>query len=176
MPTFHLLALSFRDDIQIFETRDAIRILLSEALFHDSFNSIISFPVPLITVSPVDQKVKTGTSVSLPCDAEGNPEPNFFWSKDDNTLKYTNRIYLAADNKTLNIDHIKESDAAIYHCIAENILGSAEAPAKIEVINSHGPPVLVFEPYDLEAIPGTTIELPCGAEGNPPPLVSFALP
>jgi peroxidase len=129
------------------------------------------FAVPLITVLPQNQKIETGTSVVLSCDAEGNPVPNFFWSKDENILKFTNRIYLATDNKTLHIDYIKESDAGNYACIAENILGSDEATAQVDVINSHGPPNLIFEPYDIEAIPGTTIELPCGAEGDPPPLV-----
>jgi peroxidase len=129
------------------------------------------FAVPLITVSPEDKKVDVGTNVVLMCDAEGNPEPFFAWLKDDHTLKYTNRIYLATDNKTLNIDHIKESDAGLYVCSAENILGSDEATARVDVMNSHGPPTLIYEPYDLEAIPGTTIELPCGAEGDSPPLV-----
>lgn len=138
---------------------------------NDSSHSIILFPVPLITISPESQKIKTGTNVALSCDAEGNPEPNIFWSKDDHTLKYSHRVYLATDNKTLNLDHIKESDAGLYVCIAENILGSDEASAQVDVTNSNGPPNLIFEPEDLEAIPGTTIELPCGAEGDPPPLV-----
>jgi Immunoglobulin I-set domain len=137
-----------------------------------SFNCSSLSPVPLITISPEYKKVETGTNVALLCDAEGNPEPSFFWSKDEHTVKFTNRIYLATDNKTLNIDHIKESDAGLYACIAENILGSDEATAQVDVINAHGPPNLIFEPFDLEAIPGTTIELPCGAEGNPPPLVN----
>lgn len=105
------------------------------------------------------------------CDAEGIPEPTIFWLKDDQQLKYTARINLATDNKTLNIDHIKETDAGSYTCVAENILGSYEAHAKVEVIGLNAPPVLVFEPYDLDAIPGTTIEMPCGAEGDPPPTV-----
>lgn len=107
------------------------------------------------------------------CDADGIPEPNIFWSKDDNPLKVTSRIYLSTDNKTLNIDHIKESDAGHYICVAENILGSDEASANVEVTNPNGPPVLIYEPYDIDAIPGTTIELPCGAEGDPIPVVSF---
>lgn len=91
-------------------------------------------------------------------------------------MKFTSRIYLATDNKTLNIEHIKESDAGLYACIAENILGSDEATAQVDVINSHGPPNIIFEPYDLEAIPGTTIELPCGVgESEDPPLVRIQL-
>lgn len=105
------------------------------------------------------------------CDAEGTPEPMIFWSKGDHTLKYGSRIYLDTDNKTLNIEHIKESDAGTYTCIAENILGSDEASTQLEVISLNAPPVLIFEPFDLDAIPGTSIELPCGAEGDPPPLV-----
>jgi peroxidase len=115
-------------------------------------------------VDPENKKVKTGTNVVLLCDAEGVPEPVIFWSKNEHPLKYTNRIFLSTDNKTLNIDHIKESDAGVYTCVAENILGADEVSTHVEVLNSHGPPVLLFEPYDLEAIPGTTIELPCGAE------------
>lgn len=109
--------------------------------------------------------------MALYCDAEGTPEPNIFWLKDENTMKYTSRIYLSTDNKTLNIDHIKESDAGHYVCVAENILGSDEASATVDVINPYGPPVLLYEPYDIEAIPGTTIELPCGADGDPIPVV-----
>lgn len=129
--------------------------------------------VPRITVAPEYKKVKPGTNVVLACDAEANPVPTFFWTKDDHTLKFGNRISLTIDNKTLSIDHIKESDAGSYACIAENILGSDEASAQIEVINSHEPPVIIFEPYDLEAIPGTTIEIPCGTgvETDAPPMV-----
>jgi len=132
------------------------------------------FIVPVITISPEYKKVKTGTSVALSCDAEANPEPHIYWAKDEQSLTYTNRIHMADDNKTLQIDHIKESDGGTYSCIAENILGSDEVSTQVDVINAHGPPTLIFEPFDLEAIPGTTIELPCGAEheeGDPAPLV-----
>ncbi|CAG9800209.1 unnamed protein product [Chironomus riparius] len=125
--------------------------------------------VPTIITSPEDKREKTGTNVVLFCNADSKPEPNIFWSKDDHPLKFSSRIYLSTDNKTLNIDHIKESDAGHYVCVAENSLGSDEASANVEVVNPYGPPVLVYEPYDIEAFPGTTIELPCGAEGDPVP-------
>lgn len=133
---------------------------------------MFSLAVPFITISPENQRAKVGENAVLSCAAEGNPQPVLIWTKDEIQLKYTNRIHLATDNKTLNIDYIKESDSGLYACVAENMLGSDEATAQLDVINSHGPPTLVFEPYDLEAIPGTTIELPCGAEGDPPLIVS----
>jgi hypothetical protein len=129
----------------------------------------------VITVEPESKKINSGTNVVLHCDAEGTPEPAIFWLKDEQQLKYTSRIYLATDNKTLNIDHIKETDAGSYTCVSENSLGSDEANAKVEVISQNAPPVLIFEPYDLEGIPGTTIELPCGAEGDPAPLVNNSI-
>lgn len=39
-----------------------------------------------------------------------------------------------------------------------------------------GPPTLLFEPYDIDALPGTTIELPCQGEGEPKPEVTIAKP
>lgn len=129
--------------------------------------------VPFITISPENQRVKIGENVVLSCNAEGNPEPFLIWTKDEGVIKYSNRVRLSLNNRTLNIDYIKESDSGLYACSAENILGADEATAQVDVINSHGPPKLIFEPFDIEAIPSTTIELPCGAEGNPPPIVSY---
>lgn len=34
-----------------------------------------------------------------------------------------------------------------------------------------GPPTLLFEPYDIDALPGTIIELPCQGKGQPKPEV-----
>lgn len=38
-------------------------------------------------------------------------------------------------------------------------------------MNAFGPPRLIFEPDDVEAYTGTTIELPCKGEGEPAPQV-----
>ncbi|EDS44213.1 peroxidasin [Culex quinquefasciatus] len=54
-----------------------------------------------------------------------------------------------------------------YECRAENELGTASSGAvEVTVINDVGPPRFLFEPYDLDAIEGTTIELPCKAEDD----------
>lgn len=154
-------------------TARIVKWFVVETLIETSFNCFFFslFTVPLITIPPENKKVKPGTNIELKCEAVGSPEPSYFWTKNGHTLKFTNRIYIAADNRTLNIDHVKESDAGKFECIAENSLGSDGAASQVEVINSHGPPNIIFEPYDLEAIPGTTIELPCGAEGDSPPVV-----
>lgn len=58
-----------------------------------------------------------------------------------------------------------------YICVAENTVGITEAVADIKVEITSAPPKLIFEPYDIDALPGTTIELPCQGEGTPPPEV-----
>uniref|UniRef100_T1GI43 Ig-like domain-containing protein n=1 Tax=Megaselia scalaris TaxID=36166 RepID=T1GI43_MEGSC len=56
-----------------------------------------------------------------------------------------------------------------YTCVAENSKGKREVTAEITVESPQGPPRLQFEPYNMDAFTGTTIELPCKAEGDSPP-------
>ena len=58
-----------------------------------------------------------------------------------------------------------------YTCIAENSKGKREVTAEITVENAQGPPHLIFEPYNMDVFPGTSIELPCKAEGDAHPQV-----
>lgn len=58
-----------------------------------------------------------------------------------------------------------------YVCSILHESGVVEASGVLEVVTSRGPPTLLFEPYDLDAYPGTTIELPCRGEGDPTPQV-----
>lgn len=48
-----------------------------------------------------------------------------------------------------------------YICIAKNVAGTNRAQAILKV---RGPPVFLIEPYNIEALPDTTIELPCQLE------------
>ncbi|XP_053689507.1 peroxidasin [Sabethes cyaneus] len=121
---------------------------------------------PRITLAPENVTTKTGSRVTLECEADGNPLPHIWWKRNGQPLVETNRIYLSDDDIELTIEHIKESDSGTYVCVAESELGSVESTAEIVVINDVGPPKFLFEPYDLEAIEGTTIELPCKAEDD----------
>ena len=55
--------------------------------------------------------------------------------------------------------------------MAENSYGTSESVANLVVQNLWGPPQLLIEPYDIDALPRTTIELPCRGEGDPVPQV-----
>lgn len=63
----------------------------------------------------------------------------------------------------------------VYVCVAENSLGFTEAKATITIQKDVRAPTLIFEPYDIEALPGTTIEMPCQGEGYPKPEVNLHL-
>lgn len=59
--------------------------------------------------------------------------------------------------------------------MAENENGAVEAIADIIVESSWGPPRLIVEPYNMDVLPDTTIEIPCRGEGDPAPQVGKIL-
>ncbi|XP_058461280.1 peroxidasin isoform X2 [Malaya genurostris] len=120
--------------------------------------------VPRFTLDPENVTAKTGAHVTLECEADGNPLPHIWWKRNGQPLAETKRIYFSDDNIELTIEHVKQSDSGTYVCVAENELGSVESSAELTVQSDVGSPKFLFEPYDLEAIEGTTIELPCKAE------------
>lgn len=115
-------------------------------------------------VVPSDQKLSPGESFVLHCSAAGNPVPEIRWSFNGQPLIETNRIFLENQNTELHGEHVKLSEAGVYRCIAENIHGTTDASVHVDVTSSTSPPQLVFEPYDMDAIQGSTIEMPC--KGN----------
>ncbi|XP_058178642.1 peroxidasin [Anopheles ziemanni] len=125
---------------------------------------IVNAP-PRIVLGPENQNVKIGTTLTLECEADGNPLPHIWWKKDGLPVNETSQVFFSDDAIELTIDHVQESDSGTYVCVAENELGIAEVEAEVVVINE-GPPRFLFEPYDLDAIEGTTIEMPCKAEND----------
>uniref|UniRef100_A0AAG5DEK2 Cell adhesion molecule-related/down-regulated by oncogenes n=1 Tax=Anopheles atroparvus TaxID=41427 RepID=A0AAG5DEK2_ANOAO len=125
---------------------------------------IVNAP-PRIVLGPEHQNVKLGSTLTLECEADGNPLPHIWWKKDGLPVNETSQVFFSDDAIELTIDHVQESDSGTYVCVAENELGIAEVEAEVVVINV-GPPRFLFEPYDLDAIEGTTIEMPCKAEND----------
>lgn len=84
----------------------------------------------------------------------------------------------------LYIQHVKESDSGLYTCRAQNTVGFKETSAHLVVTGVYrdtstqhfaqkdGPaPRLMITPYNMDAPRGSTIEIPCKAEGNPKPSI-----
>ncbi|XP_050073401.1 peroxidasin isoform X1 [Anopheles maculipalpis] len=137
---------------------------LSNAIPEDSGTGEHEAP-PRIVLGPENQHVKIGSTLTLECEADGNPLPHIWWKKDGQPVNETSQVFFTDDAIELTIDHVEVSDSGTYACVAENELGIAEVEAEVVVINA-GPPRFLFEPYDLDAIEGTTVEMPCKAEND----------
>lgn len=129
---------------------------------------------PLFTVHPENLKLKTGARAILECLAVGSPSPTISWYTHDRPIRPGGRIEIEAENTRLIINDIKESDGGLYVCQARNSQGFREVSAEVHVKRAiENPPRLVYEPFDVVALPGTVIELPCRAEGDPEPDIQW---
>lgn len=108
---------------------------------------------------PVSQVVLVDQSVEFRCEARGDPVPTVRWRKDDGDLpkgRYaspwavtsnddslcllwrllTTRVaprYEIREDHTLKIRRLTTADVGSYTCVAENMVGKAEASATLTV-------------------------------------------
>lgn len=129
----------------------------------------------MFTIHPTSVNVQTGKTARFECLAVGTPTPSITWFKENTPIDADNRIKLKNDGTLLEIHNVHESDESLYVCEAKNTLGSREVSANLRVTgkNHNKAPVLVYKPYNIEAVEGTTIEIPCKAEGNPTPGIQW---
>ena len=76
------------------------------------------FTSPVIVDDPLTMTVPLYGAVNLMCKAEGNPQPEIAWYKDDQKLN-------GVSSPVLNIQRVLVSDRGIYYCTANNSLGTA---------------------------------------------------
>lgn len=62
----------------------------------------------------------------------------------------------------------------MFTCVAQNLAGTAESNTELKV-RGFGPrkPKLVIKPFDMEAPQRTSIEVPCKADGEPVPIITW---
>lgn len=125
------------------------------------------------TVKPRPQDglitVKEGETVSLSCDATGNPAPTISW-------KHAGRHYGNTDGTEYHITSAQKSDSGEYECIADNSVGeAASATITVEVVSA---PKVYPEPKSglLVVKEGETIAISCEATGDPMPVITWKRP
>ncbi|PFX14115.1 Down syndrome cell adhesion molecule-like [Stylophora pistillata] len=94
------------------------------------------FYVPKITVHPQNITTKEGGSLSIYCNATGNPDPTVSWTKDGSLIRRNLRIAMSADNKQLTITNAAASDSGEYRCTAVNSIGKYASIASTVIVQS----------------------------------------
>uniref|UniRef100_A0A671YM26 Roundabout guidance receptor 1 n=1 Tax=Sparus aurata TaxID=8175 RepID=A0A671YM26_SPAAU len=121
---------------------------------------------PSFVRRPGSQVVLVDQAVEFRCEARGDPVPTVRWRKDDGDLPKGR--YEIREDHTLKIRRLTSADVGSYTCVAENMVGKAEASATLTV---HVPPAFVVRPRNQVVGVGRTVTFQCEATGNPQPAI-----
>ncbi|XP_058040539.1 roundabout homolog 1 isoform X3 [Ahaetulla prasina] len=124
---------------------------------------------PSFVKRPSNLAVTVEDSAEFNCEARGDPVPTLRWRKDDGELPKSR--YEIRDDHTLKIRKVMAGDMGSYTCVAENMVGKAEASATLTVQVVSEPPHFVVKPRDQVATLGRTVTFQCEATGNPQPAI-----
>uniref|UniRef100_A0A8C3QLR6 Roundabout guidance receptor 1 n=1 Tax=Cyanoderma ruficeps TaxID=181631 RepID=A0A8C3QLR6_9PASS len=124
---------------------------------------------PSFVKRPSNLAVTVDDSAEFKCEARGDPVPTVRWRKDDGELPKAR--YEIRDDHTLKIRKVTAGDMGSYTCVAENMVGKAEASATLTVQGKNEPPQFVVKPRDQVAALGRTVTFQCEATGNPQPAI-----
>ncbi|VDN17899.1 unnamed protein product [Gongylonema pulchrum] len=104
---------------------------------------------PSFTKTPLDITVDSGATAKFKCEAEGQPQPALFWSREGQ----------------------QPSDEGEYICQAKNPAGSINTSAHLSV---HAAPSFTKTPLDITVDSGATAKFKCEAEGQPQPALFWS--
>uniref|UniRef100_A0A8C4RYH5 Roundabout guidance receptor 1 n=1 Tax=Erpetoichthys calabaricus TaxID=27687 RepID=A0A8C4RYH5_ERPCA len=121
---------------------------------------------PNFVKRPGSQVVLVDESVEFRCEARGDPIPTVRWRKEDGDMPKGR--FEIRDDHTLKIRRVTAADVGSYTCVAENMVGKAEASATLTV---HAPPQFVVRPRNQVVAVGRTVTFQCEATGNPQPAI-----
>ncbi|XP_026730730.1 fasciclin-2-like isoform X1 [Trichoplusia ni] len=114
--------------------------------------------------------VTAGEPVTIQCNAEGLPEPEFIWKKPENNSEENNSTSsIIVINNTIRFSSIEAEDAGTYECIARNFVGSATK--SIDIVVHTYPEIIDF--LNITATEGDQIPMYCNATGIPEPNITI---
>ncbi|XP_035391356.1 roundabout homolog 1-like [Electrophorus electricus] len=124
---------------------------------------------PSFTRRPTSVVVLADESVEFRCEARGDPFPTVRWRKEDGELPRGR--YEILEDHTLSLRRVTPADVGSYSCLAENMMGKAEASASLTVHVVSVPPAFVVRPRNQVVGVGRTVTFQCEATGNPQPAI-----
>uniref|UniRef100_A0A673M3E2 Uncharacterized LOC107714578 n=1 Tax=Sinocyclocheilus rhinocerous TaxID=307959 RepID=A0A673M3E2_9TELE len=114
----------------------------------------ISAPPIFIKTPPAFLEVMLGESLTLHCDAHGNPKPTIIWRKDGSDVL----------NETLSLSKVTRETTGIYKCHVSNSEGNLTHITQLQV---KGPPIIIIPPEDTTMNMSQDAILQCQAEAYP---------
>ncbi|XP_059360201.1 uncharacterized protein LOC132098094 isoform X1 [Carassius carassius] len=122
----------------------------------------ISAPPVFIKTPPHFLEVMLGESLTLLCDAHGNPKPTIIWRKDGRDAEKQEEIQVF--NETLSLSKVTRETAGIYKCHVSNSEGNLTHTTQLQV---KGPPIIIIPPEDTTMNMSQDAILQCQAEAYP---------
>nr|XP_054608122.1 hemicentin-1 isoform X2 [Nothobranchius furzeri] len=127
---------------------------------------------PTFTREPSDVAADIGSNVTLSCHAEGYPEPQITWRREDGS-PLLNRLRthgsISQRRGDLHIINLWVMDEAVFICEAQNLFGKIQTQASI-IVTGLVKPVIALSPAVLSVIEDQQLTLPCVLlAGNPLP-------
>ncbi|KAL9952566.1 hypothetical protein ACROYT_G039835 [Oculina patagonica] len=127
-----------------------------------------SISAPSIVAPPMSMVVNETGTASFQCEAEGNPEPEVTWLKQNSSLVADKRVVLSRGG--LMITDVTSQDEGMYTCVARNILGEMTSSASLSVQIGA---VITQKPSSVIVEEGQNVNLVCQATGQPTPTVTW---
>ncbi|CAK8691082.1 unnamed protein product [Clavelina lepadiformis] len=115
--------------------------------------------------------VTVGGTVTLTCDAYGDPPPTIVWLKDGSPM-FTGgpRLRLSEDNRQLTVSDAREADRGEYTCVASNDVGEETQTHSLDVLV---PPMIGDDHQEVIVVRGEAIALQCKVYGHPFPEIRW---
>ncbi|KAL1775484.1 hemicentin-1 isoform X4 [Sigmodon hispidus] len=122
-----------------------------------------------------DVKTKEKESVTLTCEATGNPVPQITWHKDGQRLQEDESHHLTSDGHFLQITSAQVSHTGRYTCVASNTAGDKSKSFSLNVFVS--PTIAGVDsdgsPEDVIVILNSPTSLVCEAYSYPPATITW---
>uniref|UniRef100_I3JXY4 Hemicentin 2 n=1 Tax=Oreochromis niloticus TaxID=8128 RepID=I3JXY4_ORENI len=116
------------------------------------------------------KEVPVGAEVVLPCEAEGSPSPLVTWSRNGHPIPPVTAGFTVLPSGSLRITDVRLIDSKLYTCTAENPAGNTSLSYNLHI---QAKPRIQPAPSLLKALLGQTVTLPCVAQGEPSPEISW---
>ncbi|XP_052121431.1 hemicentin-1 isoform X3 [Frankliniella occidentalis] len=132
---------------------------------------VVQDPPHIVGESVMELVANVGDVVRLPCDATGEPSPEFIWSHNYDYLTFNDHILPGTNSDGLVITSVNISDGGEYLCSAVNDAGSANKTITITV--QEHPSIEIVGPLQVTVTAGQSAKLSCKARGTPQPRIAW---